>query len=480
MKKLLISGLVHFLIWAALIGIGIWYVTSSINGASITYSSMDSFMNAIGVTDGDISSANGCFMCGYVSDLFTVLGQAAELFWETMLEHLWLLIVVGFGIFLFIHTIQHLYKSAQETTKLDGKDKIIQFKPWFDPIWKQATRILVVGALIGALGMGGTDSLKAITNITIRPVLFTGAELSMAASGISDSATCGALTKSDDEIMGPVLQPFMCTIGNLNSVMLAGASGGFALMNYAHLDMGGGALTWLAGLGVLIMFIVIGFDLFFQILSVIFKLIFLIVFAPMILAAAAFEKTWKMASGITSGAITMLINSAVKIAVISLKVTIIYAVISFAADEYYPGPNDGFSVILPPLMNQTMESNDAQTLSIKNVFSDCERISLVDGVTDADKFKQCFIEKRKIVETKYPGAFDFMDNAWDFILMALGMFGLYFYVLSPRVDKLLASAKIENGAFDDFGLQLKKFGQNLLKKPEQIAEIIEKAKKESS
>ena len=47
--------------------------------------------------------------------------------------------------------------------------------------------------------------------------------------------------------------------------MLAGAAGGFAMMNYAWLDMGGGAFTWLAGLSLVLMFLIIGFDLFFQI-----------------------------------------------------------------------------------------------------------------------------------------------------------------------------------------------------------------------
>ena len=58
--------------------------------------------------------------------------------------------------------------------------------------------------------------------------------------------------------------------------MLAGAGGGFSLMNYAWMGMGGGAITWVAGLALVIMFLIIGFNLFFQVLSVVMKLIFLI------------------------------------------------------------------------------------------------------------------------------------------------------------------------------------------------------------
>ena len=44
------------------LGMGIWYLSSSIGGAALTYTSADNFMNAIGVENGDIATANGCFM----------------------------------------------------------------------------------------------------------------------------------------------------------------------------------------------------------------------------------------------------------------------------------------------------------------------------------------------------------------------------------------------------------------------------------
>ena len=106
MKKLLLTYLVRFIFAAVALGIGIWYVSSAIGGASLSYTSMDTFLNSIGAHDGNIANANGCILCSYVSDLFSVLGGASEKFWAAILHNLWILMVLGFGIFLFIHTIK--------------------------------------------------------------------------------------------------------------------------------------------------------------------------------------------------------------------------------------------------------------------------------------------------------------------------------------------------------------------------------------
>ena len=93
-----------------------------------------------------------------------------------------------------------------------------------------------------------------------------------------------------------------------------------------------------------------------------------------------------------NNAITMLINSAVSILKISLKITIIYAVVYFAADKYFPGPTDGFTSVLPPLVSEITPKNmDSKTLSVMNVFTTCEQVSLINGEIDKDKFKSCFI-----------------------------------------------------------------------------------------
>ncbi len=473
MKAKLIMIAIKFIMGAIALGLGIWYLSSSIGGAALTYTSMGNFMTAIGVQNGDIATANGCFLCGYIAELFGVIGRAAEMFWTAMVDNIWILLAVGFGIFLFVYSAQYIFDAAKKTTTLDTKEKKLEFKGWFDKVWRQGARVLIVGALLGALGMGGTAALRTVADITITPVMFVGAELSMAATGVSDAATCGAMNAADsDDILNPVLQPFMCVMGNLNSVMLAGAAGGFALMNYAWLGMGGGAFTWIAGLALVLMFLIIGFDLFFQVLSVVFKLVFLIIFLPLLLAAAAFEKTWKLADGVVKGAINMLVKSAVQIIAITLKILIIYATVSFAADEFFPGPNDGYSAILPPMMGQTVKNPDAQTLSVMNVFSTCERVAITNGEMDADKFRNCFTAQRAAVERQYPGAFDFMSDGWDFLLLMFFLFLLYFYAVSPKVDAILGKGSKEQF---DFGAWTKDLGKKIWDAPQQIFGAMSKA-----
>lgn len=472
MKAKLISIAIRVVMWAIALGLGIWYLSSSIGGAALTYTSMDNFMSAIGASD-DIAAANGCFMCGYVAELFTVISDAAEMFWTAMLDNIWILLAIGFGIFLFVYTAQYIFDAAKQTTTLDGKDKKLEFSAWFDKIWRQAARVMMVGAALGVLGLGGTTALRTITNITITPVMYVGAELSMAATGVTDATQCGAMDAAEnDDILNPVLQPFMCVMGNLNSVMLAGAAGGFAMMNYAWLGLGGGAFTWVAGLALVIMFLIIGFDLFFQVLSVVFKLVFLIIFLPLLIAAYAFEGTWKLAGNVVGGAINMLVKSAVRIIAISLKVLIIYATVSFAADEFFPGPHDGYSVIMPPFMGQTVQNPDAKTLSVMNVFSTCERVGLADGEMDADKFKDCFTAQRAMVERQYPGAFDFLTDGWDFLLIMFFMFLLYFYAVSPRIDAMLGK---DGRELFDFGTWTKELGKKIWSAPQQIFDAISKA-----
>lgn len=467
-QNLILLG-AKILMWVIALGLGVWYLSASLGGAALTYTSLDNFMVAIGVQNGDIASANGCFLCKYIADLFYVLGDATQKFWTAMLDNLWILMVVGFGIFLFIHTGQYLFDAAKTTTTLDKKEKKLAFKGWFDKVWKLALRLMIVGTLIGAVGMGGTSALKTVTQITITPVMYVGAELSMAATGVSDATKCYAMEKTSDkskDILNPILQPFMCVMGNINSVMLAGAAGGFALMNYAWLGMGAGILTWISGLALVLMFLLIGFDLAFQILSIIFKLIFLIIFLPLFLGAAAFEGTWKLASGLLTRAIDILVRSAVQIVAITLKVLIVYATVSYAADTFFPGPNDGYSAILPPMMGQTPQNPDAQTLSVMNVFSTCESVALADGEMDAEKFKNCFTARRAEVERQYPDAFDFLDNAWEFMLMMGCLFLLYFYALSPKVDKLLAGLKPnKDDQFFEYGNWLHDLGKQAFNAP---------------
>ncbi len=472
-KKWLIEQGLKLLMGAIALGVGIWYLSSSIGGASLSYTSVDAFMQQIGTGNGDVSSVNGCFLCSYIGDLFAVLGRATEMFWNGIVHNLWILMAIGFGIFIISHTFQFINEQAKSKDIKDLSDKEIKldFKKWFEKVWKTGMRILIAGALIGALNWSGTTTLKAVTNVTVTPVLYLGSNLSMMATGVISGVKCEIPETTDkaEDILTPVLHPFMCVMGNLNTVMLAGAGGGFALMNYSWLDLNdhsGGVFTWIAGLALVILFLVMGFDLLFQILSVFFKLIFIIIFMPLLIAAAAFEQVWSLAKGLLNSAVDKLLNSVIDILKISLKITIIYAVVYFAADQYYPGPEDNFTSILPPFMSTVKQENmDAKTMSVMNVFSTCERVSLINGEMNKEKFTACFKTQKNLVEQKYPGAFDFMDDGFDFLLFMLGVFILYFWIVSPQIDKLIGSTSKEPF---DYGQWIKDFGKTVYNAPVNI------------
>ena len=127
---------------------------------------------------------------------------------------------------------------------------------------------------------------------------------------------------------------------------------------------------------------------------------------------------------------------------------------------------------MPPLLGQiTQENTDAKTMAVMNVFSTCEKVSLTDGKMDKDKFVSCFKTQRTLVESRYPGAFDFMDDGFDFFLLMIGMFFLYFWVISPKVDALLGSGKDAKEQFD-YGQWLKDVGKTTYEAPAKIYSFI--------
>ena len=454
-KKWLIQKVFKIVIIAILLGVGIWYLSSSIGGASLSYTSIDTFMHQIENANPEKSDIPGCFLCGYINDLFAVLGRATEMFWTSIVHHLWILMAIGFGIFIIFQIIQFLRENAtsKEIKNLSDKEPKLDFKKQFDNIWKTGVRIMIVGALIGALNWSGTGALRATTNIIVTPVMYVGSALSMAATGVVSNGKCDITqtAQTEEDILNPVLKPFMCVIGNLNTVMLAGAGGGFALMNYAWMDMGGGVFTWISGLALVLMFLIIGFDLLFQILTVIFKLIFIIIFMPLLLAAAAFEQVWGLAKELSKSAISMLVNSAISILKISLKICIIYAIVYFSASQY------GFTTILPPLLGTVHEENvTEQSRAVYDAFASCEKTSIVNGELNKAVFKSCFEQKRSIVESQYPGAFDFMSDGFNFLLFMVGIALLYFWIISPKIDTLFAKDGKEPF---DYGQWIKDLGK---------------------
>ncbi|MDR0803665.1 MAG: hypothetical protein LBO08_01060 [Rickettsiales bacterium] len=466
MWKLIFGWLVKLVFWLILMGIGIWYLSSSIGGASLSYSSMDGFLRAIGACNGDvcdIAAANGCFLCRYIGDLFGMIGTTAESFWAAMLNFIWILLGIGFGIYLFVHTGKTMLAANKKNAAADtGK---LDWKEWFDGdggVKNQLIRILIVGGIIGAVSYFGTDILKIITDVTVRPVMYVGSELAMASTGIVSAASCGGGAAAEG-IMGPALQPLMCIIGNLNAVILAGAAAGFSLMNYAWMGLGGGLFTWLAGMGLLIIFLYIGFNIFFDILTIIFQLVFVIIFLPLFIASAAFKGTWKLMDGVLGNGVSMLADCAIRVVGVSLKTVIIYAIVAVSATE------NGFdSILVGGLMDGgavQMEIPQGKQ-EVAQVFSTCEaRSKDSDGLVDEDLFKNCFLAEKARVEAMYPGSFDFMDDGWDLILTFAGIYALYFYCLKDKLDGML-KGKDKNGF--DFGDKVKDWGQTLWNIPKKM------------
>ncbi|MFQ6777681.1 MAG: hypothetical protein ACLRFI_00060 [Alphaproteobacteria bacterium] len=485
LKIKIISTALKFVLALVAIGTGVWYLSHSIGDANLPFVSMDSFMSAINA-NGNTSNTNGCFLCNYISELFETIGRTSEMFWKTIIGNLWLLMAIGFGIYIFIHAIQYIWERAKANASYSDKANNLDFKTWVKPILTLGLRILIFAAVIGAIGLGGNHSLKIISDIIISPVLYIGSWLSSSMTTAVLHTSCPVLDFSNaNNVIAPISTGFQCVVGNLNTLILAGASGGFSLMNFSWLGLGGGVLTWIAGLSVVVLFLIVGFDLFFQLFTIIFKLVFFVIFLPIILAAFAYEKTWKLASGIFNKSVNMLVKSAVKVISITLKVVILVATVNFAADATFPGGTDGYNAVFPPLFYQDTNLSEQNT-QVLNAFKLCDEVSRVDTEEQRDKeiFKQCFLEQKAIIESEHPGAFDFMYDGWDFLILVITLMLLYFYVIGPKVDKLLPAGDIKTpipgekadvstkGEEFDFGGWIHNLGQKVWHFPSNLLDKI--------
>jgi len=447
MKKLQwISIILKILSICAAVGIGIWYLSSSIGGDALTYTSVDNFMTAIN-TNGDISNNGKGFLGTYIVDLLNILGDASEMFWNGIVHNLWILMAAGFAIFMFISAIKYLWEKMQKNAEYSDKANDLDFKTWFDPVWKLGLRVAIAAAVIGAMSINSEKTLNVVSDILISPILYIGSILAMATTSIGSHTNCDVVLNSAQltGAMSALSGSFMCVIGNLHAIMLAGAAGGFALMNYAWLGLGGGLFTWASGLLVVLGFLIIGFDLFFQIFSVLFKVVFVIIFLPVLIAAAAYETVWKAASGLFRKSLEMVIQAAISVISITLKIVILFSIVYYAADSMFPGPVDSYTSVLPPMFEQQMNPDaDNETKSVMHAFSVCEASSKdADGNVDADLFKPCFLHQKEIIERQYPDAFDFLKNGWSFFITMVGLFLLYYYVVNPKIDKLLPAGKVK-------------------------------------
>ena len=140
-RWLIVKG-VKILMILTILGLGIWYLSSSIGGASLSYTSVDTFMQQIGAGrsgTGHDCGVPGCFLCCYVQDLFSVMGKATSMFWNGIVKHLWILMAIGFGIFLIIHTVKLLSEQAtsQDVKDLTENEPKLEFGKWFEKVWNQ-------------------------------------------------------------------------------------------------------------------------------------------------------------------------------------------------------------------------------------------------------------------------------------------------------------------------------------------------------
>ena len=130
LKKLLIEKIVKIVVYLIAFGVGIWYLSSSIGGSSLSYTSVDLFMKQIGATDGEISNVNGCFLCTYLEEMFAVMGRATEMFWNSIVHNLWILMAIGFGLFIMFHTIKFFREQASSKDIKDLSGNQPKFVGW--------------------------------------------------------------------------------------------------------------------------------------------------------------------------------------------------------------------------------------------------------------------------------------------------------------------------------------------------------------
>lgn len=474
MKRIqLIFLIIKIAVWLILFSLFMWYVYSSISGDSISYVSIDNFFNSIGGSD--LSNTNGCLLCKYITELFNFISTSIDNFWESLIKALWLIMVLSLGIYILIHTITYLYKKIKETMDINVKEENIgelKLGDWFSPIKENIIRLFISASLLGVLNSTNTTSLKILTNIIFVPILSIGIAISTLVTGVYQGAVCNINLTLTSNILDNVLNQTMCLIGNLNSVLLAGAAGGFSLMNYSYIGLGGGAFTWLAGFLIFIFIFTICAKLLYEILDIIFNILILIIFFPLIILAYTFEKSFNFAKNLVQNSIQILIQSTLQMVRFGFKIAFFYALLVISADAYFPGPIDSYNAIFPNLLlNNTKDSKDSTAYSISQVFKICEEETIQkNGKMDKYIFKECFMREKAKVEAIYPNSFDFMDNGFEFLLFFGFIYFLYFYIIEDKINKII---NIKQNDFTKFG----SFVSDATKLPNKAMNLIAKISK---
>ncbi len=465
MNPKLILLIIKVVLWIIALGIGFFYMYSTLDGASIPYTSLTDFLTATGAcSNGENCDISGtaCFLCPYIENLLYLISNASVGLYGIILNHTWILLVFGFALYILFETYKTIKTKIEEATKLDEAEQKLDFKTYFEPIKKQGVRLLIVGALLGAFTINKTSAMSTMSKIVIEPVLSIGNYVAMKITNIPPEYC--PTPQNEEEIPIPkfmkdnnlvinqdaniltssLMNPFLCSIGNVNTILLAGASGGFTLMNLGWWD--GSIFVWIAGFSMIFLFMVIGFNLIFDFMNIVLSLSFLIIFMPLIIASYAFKIPLFSNVGPTS--VGILINAAANTILIALKVAILYVIILFPADKYFPGPLDGYTAVFPPeiagfSLSETASNNLDKTTQterpqIAEVLQKCSEVSKQsDGKMNKDTFKNCYQEAK----THYPDAFTWLDNSIDFFLMMIGVLVIYWTLIRKKIDEILGNKK---------------------------------------
>jgi hypothetical protein len=434
-----IKLIIQVILWVCAIGYAGYYsynIISPDGGIVIQYMSMPKFLNSIGACDAngvcDLASVNGCFLCPYIQKLFFIIGQATEVLWEAIINYTWILLVIGLVIFMLWKAYQIIMEANKSNASLtDNGERKLEFSKWWDAVKGQAIRVLVICALLGAAGFGGAKTLQVTSNIIIYPTMIAGTSIAMAATGTGESATCRPQRHDRPNPMNAVSDLYLCIMGNLNAAILWGMATGFAIGDMAWAGMAGGIFTWLGGFLIVVAFIVIGLNLIFKMLNVVFSLAFLVIFAPLLLASYAFNETWSMAKGLSGGALKILAKTAVRSVGVVIEVLIISSMVNYTVRSVLSSN--------PEKEYKIMETCEAKATDQKT------------GKVKKNKFVRCF----KVQRLLNPDAFNYEGHGWEFLTTMFFFFLVYKVVIHKKLEGILDTS--DGDAYFKFGDSLKGF-----------------------
>ncbi|MDR0448903.1 MAG: hypothetical protein LBG89_00370 [Rickettsiales bacterium] len=323
------------LVWLFAIGGALYYYSNALALRPLGNISMD-FSNEI------------CLFCPYIRELVEAVAGAAGATYGAFVRHIWILLILGFGIFMVLSAWKLLKESADKTAEL-GTDEIkFEIRPWIDGLWKQAVRIAVVGVFLGAVGTLGDAAPRLVSDLTIRPILSMGAYISVKVAQLPENSCPNDVIPGEDrgphQITSGAMRPLMCMSGILNTITLMGVAKGFETM-----DKGGAennTLLWFLGLATAAVFALYGIRIFFELMNIVFTILFFIMFLPVVIASFAFHETWGIAKNVVDNMLNNVAALAVGMIQIALKLSIFYAIMTFAMDKSEGDPFGMMSTLL--------------------------------------------------------------------------------------------------------------------------------------